>query len=148
MSLHYTTNGYGEIATPRAESWPSYALALPYVLGDGRVWEMAEELAGYIIADVRTVEGPVVWLTGNAYMPPLRSFPIADRVWNAMNNRDGELFAYFAEVLEEKLTEAHVYMGCPDYDNSLWACDLKRWAFREDADDAENLEDMFERRAE
>lgn len=114
---------------------------LPYTLGNDTVRELARELADSIISDARTVHGPVVWLTGNAYMPPMRSFPAAERVYQADNNRDGELFAWFAEMVEDRLRDAHVAMECPDYDNALYAVDLNRWQYR-DYDPRELVEDI------
>ena len=90
---HYTRDPYGHIAVPnRARGFVAgYVEALPYVLGEGTVRRLARELADSIISDARTVHGPVVWLTGNACVPPIRSFLAAEYVYNADNIRDGEL---------------------------------------------------------
>lgn len=140
----YTTDGNGNIAVPGG-SWPSYATALPVVLGNGRVRELAREVADAIIEDARTVHGPVVWITGNQYMPPLRSIPQAEYVYQAENNRDGELWGWFAEMVEDLLSAANVALECPDYDNALYAVDLNRWQYRVDAEsDSEDINDDWE----
>jgi hypothetical protein len=106
-------------------------MELPYVLGKETVREMARELAGSLIQEARTVHGPVIWVTGNSYMPPMRSFPAAEKVWQADNNSDGELFAWFTELVENALTDASVAMESPDYDNALYVVDLNRWQYKE-----------------
>jgi hypothetical protein len=136
MSDNYTTDAYGRIAVPSVTRY-GYTDTLPYVLGDGRVREIAEEIAGSIIQDARNVEGPVVWITGNSYMPPLRSVTQAERVYQADNNHGGELWTYLVETLEALLERANVYLGSPDYDNALYAVDMRRWQWV-DPDDPQN----------
>lgn len=104
----------------------------PGPLADGEVRGIAGRLAGSIIADARASDQPVVWITGNSYMPPLRSFTEAERVWNAANNEDGELFAFLVEELERHLNAADVLMESPDCDNALYAVDMRRWQYVED----------------
>lgn len=141
----YTTDSYGNIAVPGG-SWPSYATALPVILGAGRVRALAREVADAIISDARTLHGPVVWITSNAYMPPMRDILQAEYVYQAENNRDGELWAWFVEMVEGTLRDNMVALECPDYDNALYAVDLNRWQYREGADDAEDLNDEWEPR--
>jgi hypothetical protein len=129
---NYTTTQNGEIAI--ATSRYPYAEALPVIMGGGIVRQLAREVADTIIHEARTLHGPVVWITGNAYVPPLRSITSAELVWNAANNSDGELFAWFGEMVEAHLAEAEVAMECPEYDNALYAVDLKRWQYRDDDD--------------
>lgn len=126
----YTTDGNGNIAVPGG-SWPSYANALPVVLGAGRVRALAIEVADAITQAARTEAGPVVWITSNSYVPPLRSVTQAEYVWNAANNDDGELWAWFAEMVEGTLSDNEVALECPDYDNALYAVDLQRWEYRD-----------------
>lgn len=126
----YTTDGNGNIAVPGG-SWPSYATALPVVLGAARVRALAIEVADAITQAARTETGPVVWITGNSYVPPLRSVTQAEYVWNAANNDDGELWAWFAEMVEGTLSDNMVALECPDYDNALYAVDLQRWEYRD-----------------
>ena len=104
----------------------------------------ARTVADAIIADARTLHGPIVWITGNNYMPPLRAVPAASAVWDADNNDDGELFARFVELLEGYLQEADVLLECPEWDNALYAVDLKRWKFLEHDATGNELGDEWE----
>lgn len=146
----YTTDFHGNVAVPnlRAGFLADYAEKLPVILGAGVVRKLAIELADEITQDARTVHGPVVWITGNAYMPPLRDLAQAEIVWQAENNRDGELWAWFVEMVEGTLRDNDVALECPDYDNALYAVDLQRWQYREDTEttDAEDLNDEWEPR--
>lgn len=113
---HYTTNWYGDIPSD-----------YPRILGNGAVREAAQSIAEGMTEAARTQPGPVVFVTGNSYVPALRSYPQAERVWNAENNADGKLFAFLLEELERLLSAADVYLGAPDYDNALYVVDLRRW---------------------
>lgn len=104
----------------------------PGPLTDGEVRGIAGRLAGSLIAEARNLHGPVVWVTGNQYVPAFRSFTEAERVWNAENNTDGELFAFLVEQVEDHLSAASVALEAPEHDNSLYVVDLKRWQYRED----------------
>lgn len=104
---------------------------MPYMT-DTELQDKAHKVADAIIADARSVHGPVVWITGNSYMPPLRALPSAEAVWQADNNDDGELWASFTELVEKHVTKAGVLIECPDYDNAVYAVDLKRWQHRDD----------------
>jgi hypothetical protein len=98
----------------------------------------AESIATEIIADARASgDDPIVWVTGNRYMPPLRSFDAAEAIWQA--DEDGTAFAILAESLEAHLDNARVSLDCPDYDNALYAVDLARFEFVES--DGDNLGD-------
>ena len=94
----------------------------------------AREISDALISDARTLHGPVVWVTGNAYVPALRSISLAEEIYQADNNRDGELFAWLVELIEDHLSAASVLMACPEYDNMLYVVDLKRWQARYDDD--------------
>jgi hypothetical protein len=98
------------------------------------VRKMARELADAIISDARTVHGPVVWITGNSAVPPMREIPAAEYVYQADNNRDGELFAFMVELIEDHLNAASVLLESPEYDNALYVVDLNRWQYRDDDD--------------
>lgn len=102
-------------------------------MDDATVRGLAREIADSIISDARTLHGPVVWVTGNSYVPPMRSFPQAETVWQSEENNDGELFAFLVEEVERHLDEANVYLTSPDYDNALYAVDTNRWEYDEDA---------------
>ena len=102
-------------------------------MDDETVRLYAKAIADSIIADARYVYGPVVWITGNSYMPPMRSIDLAEEVWQSEENNDGELFAWLVEMVEERLDEADVLLECPDYDNALYAVDLRRWQHVEES---------------
>jgi hypothetical protein len=114
-----------------------------YSLSDDDVRSIAREISASIISDARNMAGPVVWVTGNSYMPPLRSIAAAERVWQAANNDDGELWAFLVEQVETQLSDASVALECPDYDNALYAVDLRRWRYVEDAA-GDDLNDEWE----
>ena len=101
----------------------------------------ATQLADELINEARTLEGPVIWVTGNRYMPPMRSFPSAEEVWDL---DDADLWELFCETVESKLTEADVTMESPDYDNALYVVDLRRWSYNENAE-GDDLNDDWER---
>lgn len=150
MSSNYTTDSNGNPALPASgfSAW-NRTEELPYVLGNDMVREIANDIANSIIEDARTVHGPVVWLTGNSYVPAFRSFDMAERVWNAENNQDGELFAFLVELVEDLLRAADVAMESPDYDNALYAVDLKRWQYVEEpTGDDDDLNDEWEPRTD
>lgn len=84
--------------------------------------------------------GPIIWLTSNNYMPPLRSLDACERVWQL--DRDGELFATMVESLERALDESRVYMAAPEYDNALYVVDLERWEHIDEEDMPEGADDL------
>lgn len=101
---------------------------------DAHIRRIAAGIAESVIADARNSgPDPIAWVTGNSYMPPLRSFDGAENVWQHPANEDGEAFAYLVEVLESMLADADVALECPDSDNSLYAVDLARFEFAEDS---------------
>lgn len=147
VTAHYTRDASDRPALPSTRGYYSRTEALPYVLGADTVRTMAREIADSIISDARTLHGPVIWITGNAYMPPMRAVADAERVWNADNNRDGELWAWFTEMVEAHLSEADVMMECPDYDNALYVVDLRRWQFKDDdGHETDDINDDWEPR--
>lgn len=97
----------------------------------------AKSIADSIIADARNVEGPVVWVTGNRYMPPARSFPEFEHVWQHEMNEATPAHPYRAgmateimwEEVERLLSEANVETFVPEHDNSIYAVDLARWQY-------------------
>lgn len=152
VTAHYTRDSNDQPALPATRGY-SRTESLPYVLGEGTVRTMAREIADSIISDARTLHGPVIWITGNAYMPPMRAVADAERVYQADNNRDGELWAWFTEMVEAHLSEADVYLGIPDYDNALYVVDLRRWQLSEaaenyDLDAIDDLNDEWEPKSE
>lgn len=137
----FTTDFYGEPAYPRT-GWTG-PTTIPAILGQGAVRAIAREIARQFIADAQASPIPVVWVTGNSHMPPLRSVTAAERVWQAPNNDDGELFALLCELIEDHLGMAGVILESPEYDNSLYVVDTRRWQYRKDAD-GDDLNDEWE----
>jgi len=146
---NYTTDFCGHIAVPnlRAGFLTGYADPLPVILGGGKVRELAREVADAIIEAARHSSVPVAWITSNQYMPPLRDITAAETVWQAANNDDGELWAWFTEMVEDRMSAANVALECPDWDNALYAVDLNRWQYRDEIPDDEqnsSLNDEWE----
>jgi len=104
----------------------------------------AAEIAASITETARGSGGdPIAWVTGNRFMPPMRSFDAAEKIWQ--DDEDGEKFAYLQEEVERLLDDAEVALECPEYDNALYAVDLRRWQYREDAE-GDMLQDEWEPR--
>jgi hypothetical protein len=99
----------------------------------------AKQLASEITADARNTEGPVVWVTGNSYMPPMRSFSAAEEVYQLA---DWGLWELFCDTVDSELSNADVYMASPDYDNALYIVDLKRWEYTETPNPYFNADDL------
>jgi hypothetical protein len=99
----------------------------------------ARELARKLTSDARTLEGPVIWVTGNNYMPPIRSFPAAEKIWEL---DDPDLWELFCETVEDELSRAAVVMEAPDYDNALYVVDLNRWEHTETPNPDFNEDDI------
>jgi hypothetical protein len=83
---------------------------------------------------------PIVWVTGNNFMPPLRSFDQAEYIWQ--EDETGEAFEHLVERLEQLLDKAEVLLDCPEYDNALYAVDLARFEYVEG--DGDNLADDWQ----
>ena len=113
----------------------------PRIMTDALIRAAARDIADSIIADARNSgDDPVVWVTGNRYMPPMRSFSQAEEVYDDPRDGDGEKFAWLVELVEGMLSEADVALECPDWDNALYAVDLARFKYRED-ESGESLQD-------
>lgn len=99
----------------------------------------AQQIASEITTAARgSGSDPIAWVTGNAYMPPLRSFSAAEAVYQA--DEDGEDFARLTELVEQRLEKAGVTLECPDYDNALYAVDTRRFEYVDDPGDHETLQ--------
>lgn len=95
--------------------------------------DYARQIADEITAMARVSgDDPIMWVTGNNYMPPMRSFTLAERIWQD-EGTDGEDFAYLCEEVERILGENNVALECPEYDNALYAVDLARFEYVEDS---------------
>lgn len=106
----------------------------------------AAEIAESVIADARgSGSDPIAWVTGNSYMPPLRSFAAAEQVYQA--DEDGEDFGRLQELVEARLAEADVALECPEYDNALYAVDLGRFEYVDDPGDHETLQQDWQPKA-
>lgn len=110
----------------------------PYARTADEIQAAASQIADEIAQMARNSgDCPIVWVTGNHYMPPLRSFEAAEAIWQA--DETGEDFAGLVESVERALDKADVLLDCPDYDNALYAVDLRRFEYVES--DGDNLAD-------
>jgi hypothetical protein len=141
-NLNYSSDAWGNISTEGAA----------YIIGDGHVTEIAKAIASSMIAVARMAaeDCPVEFVTGNSYMPPLRAYNDADKIWNCDNGYASSdpdahvaVWEFFVEELEGLLSEANVYLGSPDYDNSLYVVDLARFEYVENTQ-AKTLNDEWE----
>lgn len=105
-------------------------------------------LAREVVETVRSrseQDGPIQWLTGNSFMPPLRSLPEAERVY-----QEGTDMAWdaFSETFFAALESANVLCEAPEYDNALYCVDLSVWEHIDDGTqerDPETLEEEWRR---
>lgn len=101
------------------------------------------QIATYEIAPVAKDSGDVAieWLTGNSYVPPLRSLDACERVWQIDGDAPGtlDLWGVMVEAITSRLIELRVEMAAPEYDNALYVVDLERFEYDEDADNGEDL---------
>lgn len=107
---------------------------------------LTSEVAAEIIDAARNSgNDPIAWVTGNAMMPPARSFSAMKEIWQEDYNRDEPVFDWVWEEIERKVAAAGVYVGCPEFDNALFAVDLNRWQFRDDDnfDGGDTLQDEW-----
>lgn len=96
---------------------------------------MADKVASMAVTDASQAidyarqgdSDPIVWITGNSYMPPLRAFGQAETVWQM---DDHDMWEVYFKTFVAELDKANVYLGCPDYDNALYVVDLDRWQYR------------------
>ncbi len=103
---------------------------------DQQAIQAAREIADQMIAAARgSGDDPIAWVTGNQYMPPLRSFPAAEAIYQKV---DHVLWEILVEELESLLGKASVSMECPEYDNSLYVVDLARFEYAENEEYAES----------
>jgi hypothetical protein len=94
------------------------------------VRDYARQIADSIIVAARTSgPDPIAWVTGNAMMPPLRSFTLAERIWqdDIFTNRDEPAWELLTDLVESHLDIARVALECPEWDNALYAVDLTRF---------------------
>jgi hypothetical protein len=78
--------------------------------------------AARVIADAITVaartsgDDPVAWVTGNAYMPPLRSFGSAEAIWQ---DRDDDAWEMPTELLYYNISPPKEWMASPNNANTM-----------------------------
>lgn len=111
-----------------------------------------QELDAIILKDIHAAvdlvrgnqsDDPIVWLTGNNYMPPLRAWGSAETVWQS---DDFDAWEEYAERWERGLENHNIYVGCPEWDNALYAVDLSRWEYS-DNEEGEDLQSEWVRRS-
>jgi hypothetical protein len=103
--------------------------------------DYARQIANDIIDAARSSgTDPIAWVTGNSYMPPMRDFSLAEEVWQDVANADGELFAMLVERVETYVDAAGVALESPEWDNALYAVDLRRFEYVE-SENGDNLRD-------
>lgn len=108
-----------------------------------RVRWHAMQISDSIIASARASgPDPIAWVTGNAMMPPLRSFTLAEQIWQISAPQMWGMDAWetLYELVEDAVSAASVYLECPEWDNALYAVDLTRFEYTE-SPDGENLQD-------
>lgn len=140
---------------PEGASLESQAMALRtlanalHINARNRARERAAQygwnVATHVIAPLAQASTePLYWLTGNAYMPPLRDLNDAGRLWDALDADTAlgaDLWELFVDALERRLAELQVLMEAPEHDNALYVVDLSRWE-RKDANEEDVGDDM------
>lgn len=95
----------------------------------------ARRIADEMISAARNSgSDPVAWVTGNSYMPPLRSFSDAEHIWQLPAFRDATAWESLTDRVEWLLADAQVYMTSPEWDNALYVVDLARFEYSENPD--------------
>lgn len=81
-------------------------------------------------------DDPIVFITPNSHMPPLRAFERAEDFWQASGGALGNeaVWEAYVESFERALGAANVYMAAPEYDNALYVVDLARFEHVDDED--------------
>lgn len=74
---------------------------------------------------------PVVFLTGNRFMPPFRSFDEIEAVWQA--DEEGEYVVAIWECVEKCCDQNEIFIGQPEHDNAIYGVDLRKWEHNEDS---------------
>jgi hypothetical protein len=104
----------------------------------------------HIAPQVRASDEPVCWLTSNNFMPPIRAIDRMDDIWNATSTHGNywrdmadDIWVAVCETIELELERNYIYMTSPEWDNALYAVDLKRWEHveRDEDNDGDTLND-------
>jgi hypothetical protein len=95
--------------------------------------QLGRLIARHEIAPVAADSGdePVVALTGNSYMPPIRALDNVEEVWQT---NDMDAFEALMDGIESELEVLNVSMSSPDFDNALYVIDLNRFEMSDDVD--------------
>lgn len=90
---------------------------------------------------------PVVWITGNSYMPPIRALDRIDEFWQRTANHGhilhdmaDTLWCHLVEAIEDECEKQQIHMASPEWDNALYVVDERRWEYVENTD-GESLND-------
>lgn len=112
---------------------------------DDEVIALANADAAMAIEIARTSgDDPIVFITSNNHMPPLRAFGHAETVWQSDDNDDGDLFGLYGDTFEKALDAANVGLDANPDEGSLYVVDYARWERRDDADDSETLSGEYQ----
>jgi len=110
---------------------------------DEGVRRAARGIAGNMIELARASgDEPVVFATGNRYLPAIRSYIRAEEIWQAAYpddpdgySRNGEFFDFLIEEVERLADEAEVGIIYPEDDNAIAVVDFRRFEYDEEAAD-------------
>lgn len=109
-----------------------------------------EQIASLLVRDVlakvaRESVEPVEFVTSNAYFPALRSFSVCESVYMAdADDPDGGYWEALVEAIERHCANQGILLDGPEYDNSLYVVDLRRWEYiGEDFEGGDNLNDEW-----
>lgn len=77
----------------------------------------------------------VNFITTNRYMPPLRDIQEVEAIWQVEDAED-QYAAALMEAIHDKCAAIEIMLACPDYDNAVYAVDLREWEHTgEESDD-------------
>ena len=110
----------------------------------------AEQIAFLLVRDVLVPaareapeDEPVQFVTGNSFVPALRSFGVAEAVYTA-SAQHWQMWEIFVEAVERKCDESHIMLAGPEWDNSLYVVDLDRFEYvGEDFEGGDSLQDEW-----
>ena len=108
------------------------------ILQDAEQAARQDAQAAIVIARAAPADEPVQFITGNAFMPPLRAFGAAEDYWQAATV-ELDVWSIYAESFEDECENEDVELACPDYDNVLYVVDTARFEYVDEDDSAETL---------
>lgn len=100
-----------------------------------------DQFASLFVRDVikpmlENTDEPIVALTGNSYVPALRSFDDIERIWQA--DAEGDVFERLIETFEYKCNELCVQLIYPEHDNCILGVGTN-WYCTPDPEDSEDF---------